>query len=106
MGPGNERGRVWVRGGKVWQVVCLLCVLMQRYADVDDPRAAGSEAEGGGGVGGEEMFVVSRNSLVTPVEMVGADKINKKTRLATDCCKILYDNYPNLHSDSTCTLHI
>ena len=26
------------------------------------------------------MFVISRNNLVTPVEMVGADKINKKTR--------------------------
>ena len=39
--------------------------------------------EVGGGEGGkkeEEMFVISRNNLVTPVEMVGADKINKKTR--------------------------
>lgn len=28
------------------------------------------------------MFVISRNKLVTPVEMVGADKINKATRSA------------------------
>lgn len=26
------------------------------------------------------MVVISRNNLMTPVEMVGADKINKKTR--------------------------
>ena len=38
------------------------------------------EVEGGGGGKEEEMFVISRNNLVTPVEMVGADKINKKTR--------------------------
>ena len=39
-------------------------------------------SEGGGGGGGEEekMFVISRNKLVTPVEMIGADKINKTTR--------------------------
>ena len=29
------------------------------------------------------MFVVSRNNLVTPVEMVGADKVNKTTRSAS-----------------------
>ena len=79
---------------------------MQRYADVGDPSAAGSEAEGGVGGGGEEMFVVSRNSLVTPVEMVGADKINKKTRLATDCCEILYDIQTCTATVHVYTLHI
>ena len=63
--------------------LCLVCCVLyrphlsmgQRYAD------ARNETEGGeGGGGGEEMFVISRNSLVTPVEMVGADKITEKTR--------------------------
>ena len=52
----------------------------QRYAS-----AAREPCESGGGGGvqeekEEEMFVISRDSLITPVEMVGADKINKKTR--------------------------
>ena len=41
---------------------------------------SGEVEGGGGGKKEEEMFVISRNNLVTPVEMVGADKINKKTR--------------------------
>lgn len=38
----------------------------------------------------EEMFVISRNSLVTPVEMVGADKVNKKTRLVLKILIYIY----------------
>lgn len=53
--------------------------LIQRYADT---------GEGGGGGGDKEMFVISRNRLVTPVEMVGADKINKTTRLVILYCKL------------------
>ena len=56
----------------------------QRYGETNNTteREEGEgEAGGGGGKGEEEMCVISRNNLVTPVEMVGADKINKKTRL-------------------------
>lgn len=54
----------------------------QRYAD-----SSGTQRdEEGGSEGEEEMFVISRNSLVTPVEMVGADKIHQKTRSANTVC--------------------
>ena len=53
----------------------------QRYAETSaETTERGGGGGGGGGKGEEDMFVISRNSLVTPVEMVGADMIKKKTR--------------------------
>lgn len=59
----------------------------QRYADSSGTQRDEEGGRGGGGSEGEEeMFVISRNSLVTPVEMVGADKIHQKTRSANTVC--------------------
>ena len=52
----------------------------QRYAETSAETERGGGGGGGGGKGEKDMFVISRNNLVTPVEMVGADMINKKTR--------------------------
>lgn len=75
--------------------VCLHCLcVVQRYAgDWESGEGGGGGTEGGGE---EKMYVISRNSLITPVEMVGADKINKKTRFVKMFVKnnnIIYNIY-------------
>ena len=76
-------------GGRlVCGVYCLYChwyvVSLQRYGVAEcgqtgkerGEREEEEEEE-------EQLYVVSRNRLVTPVEMVGADKVTRKQRSAT-----------------------
>ncbi|CAI8010074.1 Tubulin-specific chaperone E [Geodia barretti] len=74
----------FVRPRKVTLGYSFIEALRKRYAETSaETTERGGGGGGGGGKGEEDMFVISRNSLVTPVEMVGADMIKKKTSQLT-----------------------